>query len=149
MNTYKQLKCKILSADSIDMLECNINEFICEEVEECEVKDIKFSITESAEIDLFYAFILYYWWKIEDVSPMQDTSSKNTEEANENGRHFQKRYTINKNLLATFFFHCLPFFYEFVSLLVRFQKGFFFFKQLWCASFKFLDLFIHYVSLSF
>jgi len=60
MNTYKQLKCKILSADSIDMLECNINEFICEEVEECEVKDIKFSITESAEIDLFYAFILYY-----------------------------------------------------------------------------------------
>lgn len=60
MNTYKQVKCKILASDETEKLERMINEFICEEIDECEVKDIKLSVTESFGEDWLYALILYY-----------------------------------------------------------------------------------------
>lgn len=49
-------KVKILAAKNFIGLEDEINIFINEEVEDCDVKDIKFEINEG----MFYAFIMYH-----------------------------------------------------------------------------------------
>jgi hypothetical protein len=56
---YRQVKVKITASETTEQLEELINEFISE-IDECEVKDIKFMGTESAGCDWLYAMILYY-----------------------------------------------------------------------------------------
>ena len=60
MDDFKQVKVKILASDDTEQLECQINNFTCEEIKDCEVKDIKFHCTESCGTDWLYAMILYY-----------------------------------------------------------------------------------------